>query len=231
MIADPYRILEVSSSASDEEITKSYRRLARKYHPDINRGNPDAAKRMTEINAAYEQIKEQKKNGNSSGTYRAGYGQGREANGQNTSGHTDGPFGFNPFEGFDFFSGGFGQRGPGGRNSGFDRIADYINAGDYQRALEELNGMADRDAEWYCYAAIANSGYGNKITALKYARTAVQMEPENREYRNILYQIENGGRVYRQRSQAYGVPTINMGKICLGLAISNLCCMLCGRPI
>lgn len=57
MIPDPYKVLGVSPNASEEEITKAYRRLAKKYHPDLNQGNAEAAKKMSEINAAYQQIK------------------------------------------------------------------------------------------------------------------------------------------------------------------------------
>ena len=61
MIDDPYKVLGVSRDASDEEIKKAYRRLAKKYHPDLNPGDAEAARRMQEVNAAYEQIKEPEK--------------------------------------------------------------------------------------------------------------------------------------------------------------------------
>jgi len=67
----PYEILGVSISASDEDIAKAYRKLARKYHPDINPGNTEAARKMAEINNAYDQIKKMR-----SGTDNTSY-QGR----------------------------------------------------------------------------------------------------------------------------------------------------------
>ena len=52
---DPYKILQVDSEAEDEVIQAAYRRLARKYHPDLA-ASPDAANRMAAINAAWELI-------------------------------------------------------------------------------------------------------------------------------------------------------------------------------
>ncbi len=54
---DPYSTLGVTSSASDEEVAKAYKRLARKYHPDLNPGDRSAEMKMKEINSAYDQIK------------------------------------------------------------------------------------------------------------------------------------------------------------------------------
>jgi curved DNA-binding protein CbpA len=76
MIDDPYKVLGVSPDASDEEIKKAYRRLAKKYHPDLNPGDPVAAQKMQEVNAAYEQIKNPEKAqsaGGNPGGY-SGYG-------------------------------------------------------------------------------------------------------------------------------------------------------------
>lgn len=65
MINNPYKVLGVPDGASEEECTKAYKRLAKKYHPDLNPGDIEAEKKMAEINAAYDQIK----NGNASYNY------------------------------------------------------------------------------------------------------------------------------------------------------------------
>lgn len=55
-----YETLEVSSSASEAEVKKAYRKLARKYHPDVNK-DPDAEDKFKEINAAYEILSDKEK--------------------------------------------------------------------------------------------------------------------------------------------------------------------------
>lgn len=74
MIEDPYKVLGVSRDASDDEIKRAYRRLAKQYHPDRNPGDAAAARKMQQINAAYEQIKNPEKTQPNTGGY-APYGQ------------------------------------------------------------------------------------------------------------------------------------------------------------
>lgn len=79
MIANPYKVLEVSPSASNEEIKKAYRELSRKYHPDSYVDNPLAGlaeEKFKEVQEAYEQIMKERENG--SGGYYNSYQNGSE---------------------------------------------------------------------------------------------------------------------------------------------------------
>ncbi len=76
---DPYKVLGISPNASDDEVKKAYRELARKYHPDNYVNNPLAdlaQEKMKEINEAYDQITKQRSSGSSSGGYQSTYSSG-----------------------------------------------------------------------------------------------------------------------------------------------------------
>ena len=172
MIPDPYKVLGVSPDASDEEIKRSYRALAKKYHPDLNPGDQEAAKKMQEVNAAYEQIKNPQK------ARPSGYGGG-----------------YDPFGGYS--QGSYGAS----REDQYLRSAEqYIRFGRYAEALNTLAAASEKNAQWYYLSALANHGLGNQVTALEHIRRAVSMEPDNYEYLRVLEAIEHGGSVYRQRT-------------------------------
>ncbi|MDD3271571.1 MAG: DnaJ domain-containing protein, partial [Syntrophomonadaceae bacterium] len=58
---DFYEVLEVSKNATAEEIKKAYRQMARKYHPDVNRDDPNATDKFKEVNDAYEVLSDDNK--------------------------------------------------------------------------------------------------------------------------------------------------------------------------
>ncbi|MDC0216573.1 molecular chaperone DnaJ [Pelagibacteraceae bacterium] len=107
---DFYEILGVQKSASDDDIKKSYRKLAMKYHPDRNKDDKESERKFKEVSAAYEILKDSEK--------RSAYDQyGHDAFSQGGGGQGFGDFGGGFSDIFEeFFGGGFGgqsrQRGP-----------------------------------------------------------------------------------------------------------------------
>lgn len=208
MIEDPYKVLGLGPDASDEDVKRAYRRLAKKYHPDLNPGDEWAAKKMQEVNAAYEQIKNPDKARQQNPGGYGGYSQ------------------YDPFGGFGGF-GGYQQRSYSDGGDHYQQAAiNYIRFGRYQEAINALNNSTDRNARWYYLSAIANDGLGNQVTALEHIRRAVSMEPDNQEYLNLLNQIENGGGAYRQ--QAGNFRGFRMGADpCTSLLLCWLCNIFC----
>lgn len=207
-MTDPYEVLGLARGASDEEIKKAYRALSRKYHPDANVNNPNAAQaeeRFKQVQAAYDQIMKEKEQG-----YFGGYG--------NAGGY-----------------GGFGghqQRNTASQEDDYTRhlnaAMNYVRAGRYQEALHVLSGMERKDAGWYYASAIANSGLGNNVSALQHAQRAVELEPGRMEYELLLRRLQGGGNWYDQMSTPYGGMTMVGNDMCCKICLMyNLCSMCC----
>ena len=56
MVQDPYSVLGVSKDATEQEIKKAYRQKAKLYHPDFHPDDPEAARKMNEVNEAYDML-------------------------------------------------------------------------------------------------------------------------------------------------------------------------------
>ena len=201
MIDDPYKILGVSRDATDEEIKRAYRQLAKKYHPDRNPGDAEAAKKMQQVNAAYEQIKNPEKAQSNNGY--GGYGS------------------YDPF-------GGYQQRPQQDGDSYQQAAYNYIRFGRYREALNALQNCMKKDARWYYLSALANYNLGNQVTALEHIRRAVSMEPDNQEYLYTLEQMEHGGATYRRTADNYRGFTMR-GSPCTNLCICYFLQLFCCR--
>ena len=221
-MTDPYQVLGVSRDASTEEIKKAYRTLSRKYHPDANINNPnkaEAEEKFKQVQQAYKQIMEEKENGTSSyssqGSYGGSYGSGG-------------------------YGGSYGNGGYGGNYGGYNygsstedaelrAAANYLNNMRYQETMRVLNNISRHNAQWYYLHAIANAGLGNNISAVQDAQTAVNMEPDNMQYRQLLSQLQGGGQWYTDMGQGYGYERAggDMGKWCCECLAINAMCNCC----
>ena len=173
---DPYKVLGVPSTATDDEVKKAYRDLARKYHPDNYHDNPLedlAQEKMKVINEAYEEIQTQRKKGATSYS-----NPGASSYGGNPYGN---PFAGNPFAG--------SYQSYGG-DPAFQRVRMTINQGDLNMAEELLNAMSDHNAEWNFLKGVICNKRGRMDEARRYFTTAVQMEPDNGEYQRALDMAE-----------------------------------------
>lgn len=213
-MTDPYQVLGVSPEASDDEIKKAYRDLARKYHPDNYRNNPLsdlASEKMKEINQAYDTITKQRSNAAprpgggpyGSGTYRPGgaYG-GSYSSGQST---------------------GWQQQSAGytGANAAlFQRVRESINTGRIDQAQQILDTVSDRGAEWHFLMGSVYYRKGWVDEAEKYYRIAVNMDPQNMEYRQALSFVGSGATIFRRSSN---VPGTNCNACTTMMCMNMLC--------
>ena len=208
---DPYQVLGVSPTASDEELKKAYRELARKYHPDNYQDNPLAdlaQEKMKEINEAYDTVTKTRAGGGS-----ASYGA--------SSGGYTGQTGY---------TGGYsGYSGTSGGSAGYAQVRSAINSGMINRAEQLLSAMPNHDAEWNFLMGAVAYRRGWLDNARSYYETACRMEPGNLEYRQALNMMQNAGanNVYRQTG--YGSDSGCDGcDICTSLMCADCLCRCMG---
>lgn len=131
---DCYEILGISKSATDDEIKKAYRRMAKQYHPDANPGNAEAEEKFKEVNEAYSILSDSEKKANYD---RFGYaGVDPSAGGGGFGGGFSG--GFDMGDIFDMFGGMFGGSGSRGTRANAPMRGDDVGLRvtiDFQEAL------------------------------------------------------------------------------------------------
>ena len=216
-MTDPYQVLGVSPSATDEQIKSAYRDLARKYHPDNYVNNPLAdlaQEKMKEINEAYDQIQRQRKQQQQSYS-----GQASANRGYSNAGYSR-------------------QSYSGQGRSQFADIRQLLNSNRLSEAEELLEGIPQqrRDAEWYYLRGRVFYVHGWLDQAYSYYTRAVQMNPGNAEYQTALNQLmwqrntgrPSGGYGDYRNVQSGGMSGCDM---CSGLICADCCCECMGGDL
>ena len=207
MNKNPYAVLGVSENATDEEITKAYKNLVKKYHPD-KYANSDLAElaneKMSEINVAYDEIQKMRKSGTGSS------GNGYSSHNSSYSGYSG--------------------------NAEYASIRGLINARRFTEAKARLDaiGAADRGAEWNFLYGLSLYGLGRVFDAMSYIDKACSMDPSNMEYRGVKDRLSGTGFNFGNGS-GYGRTTTQTQcsscDICSTLLCADCCCECCGSDL
>ena len=204
---DPYVTLGVAKTATDEEIKKAYRELARKYHPDNYANNPLAdlaQEKMKEINEAYDAIEKERASGGSAYQYQT-YSSGPSYSYSNASGSATGPY----------------------RDA-----REAINSGDLSRAEMILGSITDRGAEWNYLMGQLAFRRGWMDEASRYFRMAATMDPTNPDYRQAVAYMENAARSPFTTTNVQNRSDADMAcSICSNLLIADCCCEMMGGDL
>lgn len=200
---DPYKVLGVEPSASDDEVKKAYRNLARKYHPDKYKDTDlkdMAEEKMKEVNAAYEEIQKMRSGGSQSSGYNGQSYYGSQ------SGSSSSSYGYN-----------------------YANIRKNINNGNIAEAEAELYSIneGDRAAEWNYLAGCISIKKGYYVDAQRFLEKACTMDPSNMEYRqtyeNLRRRGGNYGGGYNTNQGGTGCGC-SICDICTALMCMDLCC-------
>lgn len=199
---DPYSVLGIKPDATDEEVTRAYRALARKFHPDNYQDNPLAdlaEEKMKEINEAYEAIKRMRAGG---GAASGGYTSQARSAGGNSS-----------YNGY--------QQQRGSSDPIYAQVRSAINAGDIVQAENLLARAQRQDAEWYFLQGSISYRKGWLDEAQSHYQRAVSMDPGNVEYRQAYNMMMQGGQAYRPQGYGTGADAMDC---CTALMCMNCLC-------
>lgn len=198
---DPYKVLGVERTATDEEIKKAYRELARKYHPDNYVNNPLSdlvEEKMKEINEAYDQIQKERTAG-------SGYSS-QSGSGSYSSGGT-----FSDY-------------------SRVRELINARRFSDAELILDAV-AQANRNAEWNFLKGCVLIQRGWYYDAQKYLETACYLDPQNSEYRTTLDRIRQNTQSFGGGYRTARNVTSSPCDICTGLICADCLCECCGGDL
>ncbi|MBR3382730.1 MAG: DnaJ domain-containing protein [Clostridia bacterium] len=234
---NPYEVLGVSPSASQEEIREAYMKLVKKYHPDRYQDSDlkkQAEDKMKQINSAYDLLTKKQSSGSagssSGASSGAGYGGYGAYGGYGGYGGTYGTGGYGGYGAY----GSYGQYSRQERSSytgqyaeEFRRARSFISAGSIQAAETLLASIPLRNAEWNYLYGMCCYRSGQYARAYEYISRAVQMDPSNGEYRSALASMRgasSASRGWTARGGDYSLCTT-----CGSIVCANMLCSLCCR--
>ncbi len=223
MTDDPYKILGLKPGATDDEIKKAYKEMAKKYHPDLHGNSPEAAEMMKKINEAYDILINHKNTyssssySSSSSSYQNGYSQ-------------RGPFEWYSGFGSQGFNYGFDENSFSrqyGMGPSITRARALYNMREFGRCLQELNRIPaeQRNAEWYFISSLAKRSTGSNAAAKEDINRACEMDPGNAEYRRYRDYFNDRSAQYQSQRSFYG-PTSSFIECCLSLLFFRFCCCI-----
>lgn len=166
---DPYSVLGVNSNASEDEVKRAYRDLARKYHPDNYQDNPLsdlAEEKMKEVNEAYDAINKMRSGG---GGQNASYGYQSQSSSSRSSSGT----------------------------GIFAQVRQAINIGNLGQAEQLLQTAPQQSGEWHFLMGSVAYRKGWLDEAAQQYQIACTMDPGNPEYRQAYQMMQRGGASYR----------------------------------
>ncbi len=199
---NPYEILGVSENASDEEIKKAYRKLAKQYHPDNYVDNPLkdlAAEKMKSINDAYDSIQKMRASGGSQGVF---YGS-SSAN----------------------------QYGGETVYTRIRRLINSNRINEAETVLGGI-AQNERNAEWHFLMSLVFYRKGWLQDARNEINTACNMDPYNREYRMFQQRMSSGAYSSPYAGMnTNGAGECSGCDICQGLICADCCCECMGGDL
>ena len=199
---DPYKVLGVSPSATDDQIKEAYRKLARKYHPDkyTDSDMKDLAEeKMKEVNAAFEEIQQMRSNGGSSrsGSYSSSN--------------------YSSYSNYNY--------------ANIRRNINNGNIAAAESELNSIDA-GDRAAEWNYLMGCVLLKKGYYVDAQRMINTACQMDPGNQEYRaardRLNMQANGYGSGYNTTRSSSGCSGCD---VCQGLLCADCCCECMGGDL
>ena len=198
---DPYKVLGVDPSASDDQVKNAYRKLARKYHPDKYTDSDMkelAEEKMKEVNAAYEQIQQMRS------------GSGNSSNNGNYSGNGS----YNNDYNF----------------ANIRRNINSGNIGAAEGELNSINANM-RSAEWYYLMGCVYIKKGYYVDAQNMINTACTMDPNNMEYRNTRDRLYQQSQSYGNGYNTTRSGGCSGCDVCSGLLCADCCCECMGGDL